>query len=319
MGSNGRLRLFRNLQRSLQRCLQRLPLTITGLAIRERGVVSHAAMGREGLPPSGGHGPRRGMVVGVQAPTTSAPGRSRSGRGQRATPQVSLTLLDGFAVSEDGIEARLGAAARRLVALAALRPRPLSRPQMAAGVWPHLDDTTAAASLRSTLSRLRAASPHLLQRDATQVRLGADVRVDAWELEELAVRLVDGGDAQEKVVLDRLTTVLLPDWQEDWVVFERERLRDLCLHAIEAHAARLAERRSFALAILAAHEVLRADPLRESAARTLIEIHLAQGNQAQAVRYYLDLRQRLRSALGIEPSEEMRSLVRPLLTAGAAS
>ncbi len=259
------------------------------------------------------------MVVGVQAPTTSAPGRARSGRGQRATPQVSLTLLDGFAVSEDGIEARLGAAARRLVALAALRPRPLTRPQMAAGVWPHLDDATAAASLRSTLSRLRPVSPHLLACDATHVRLGSDVHVDAWELEKLALRLVNGDDAQEDVVVDRLTSELLPDWHEDWAVFERERLRDLCLHAIEAHAVRLSGARRFADAILAACEALRPDPLRESAARTLIEIHLAEGNQAQAVRCYLDFRQRLRSTLGIEPSEEMRSLIRPLLAGSAVS
>ena len=257
------------------------------------------------------------MVVGVQATTRGAPGRARGGRGQRATPLVRLTLLDGFAVNEDGIEARLGASARRLVALAALRPRPLNRSQMAAGVWPHLDDATAAASLRSTLSRLRAANPHLLARDATHVRLGADVRVDAWELEALAIRLLEGGDAHEDVVLDQLTSELLPGWREDWVIFERERLRDLCLHAIEAHAARLAGARRFSQAVLAICEALRADPLRESAARTLIEIHLAEGNQAQAVRCYLDFRQRLRSALSIEPSEEMRSLLRPLLAGGA--
>lgn len=256
--------------------------------------------------------------MGIQAPTIDAPGRARSGRGQRVTPLVLITLLDEFAVSEDGIEARLGAAERRLVALAALRPRPLSRPQLAALLWPHLSDATAAGSLRSTLSRLRAASPRLLTRDTTHVRLCAEVRVDAWELEALAVRLVDSGDAHEDVALNRLTSELLPDWREDWVAFERDRLRDLCLHAIEAHAHRLADARSFAQAILTAREALRLDPLRESAARSLIEIYLAEGNQAQAVRGYLGFRQRLRSALGIEPSEEMRALVAPVLPRSAA-
>ncbi len=253
------------------------------------------------------------MVVGVQATTRNAPGRARSGRGQRATPLVSLTLLDGFAVAHDGTEVRLGAAERRLVALVALRPRPLSRQQLSALLWPHLDDPTAAASLRSTLSRSRVASPHLLTRDASHVRLGTDVRVDAWELEALAARLVDGSDVPEDLALDRLTSELMPDWHEDWVAFERERLRDLCLHAIEAQATRLAGARRFAEAILAACEALRLDPLRESAARTLIEVHLAEGNQAQAARSYIDFRQRLRAALGIEPSEAMRALVTPLL------
>ena len=254
----------------------------------------------------------------MTAPTTGAPSRARRGHVRRAAPPLRVTLLDSFAVTEDGIEAKLGAAERRLIALVALRQRPLRRTQLAALLWPQLPDRGAAASLRSALSRLRAASPRLLaEDDATQVRLSAGVRVDAKELEALAARLADGVALPEDVMPERLTAELLPDWQEDWVVFERNQLRDLCLHALEVQATRLVAARRFAQALLTAREVLRVDPLCESAARVLIEIHLAQGNQARAVRCYLDFRERLRSALGVEPSAELRALVRPLLAGSA--
>ncbi len=255
----------------------------------------------------------------MPAPTVAAPARARRGHVRRVAPPLRVTLLDSFAVTEDGIEVRLGAAERRLLALVALRQRPLRRTQLAALLWPQLSDRGAAASLRSALSRLRAASPRLLAEDATQVRLSTGVHVDAKELETLAARLADGVALPEDVMPERLTAELLPDWQEDWVVFERNQLRDLCLHALEVEATRLVAARRFAQALLTAREVLRVDPLCESAARVLIEIHLAQGNQARAARSYLDFRQRLRLALGVEPSAELRVLVRPLLVRRAAS
>ena len=96
------------------------------------------------------------------------------------------------------------------------------------------------------------------------------------------------------------------------MTFERDRVQELFLHAIEAHAARLAGRGDFALALTAIYAVLSIDSLRESAARTLIEIHLAEGNRAQAARCYLDFRQRLLTGIGMEPSAELRELVAAL-------
>ena len=51
--------------------------------------------------------------------------------------------------------------------------------------------------------------------------------------------------------------------------------------------------------------------LRETAAATLITIHLAEGNRPQAVRTYRDFRTRLRAIIDVEPADELRALVAP--------
>jgi DNA-binding SARP family transcriptional activator len=55
-----------------------------------------------------------------------------------------------------------------------------------------------------------------------------------------------------------------------------------------------------------------AEPLRESAHRTLVRLHLTAGNAVEASRQYELCRYLLRSQLGLEPSERMRELVRGL-------
>lgn len=252
--------------------------------------------------------------MGEEPPTRNPSGIStrRAGRHSRA---VRVELLGSFAVRVDGAAVRLPAAAPRLVALAALHRTPVSRPRLAELLWPHLDRRGAIASLRSTLSRLRGATPHLIAPGAGDVTIAEGVSVDVWEREELVVQVIEGGDrgAHREAVIEQLIVELLPGWHDDWVMFERDRLREISMHAIEAQAAALADDRQFACAIATVYEAIRLDPLRESAVRMLIEIHLAEGNRAQAVRRYLEFRHRLAAALGVDPSEEMQSLVAPLV------
>jgi len=49
--------------------------------------------------------------------------------------------------------------------------------------------------------------------------------------------------------------------------------------------------------------------LRESAHHTLIAVHLAQNNVAEAHRQYRAFQRILGGALGVEPSEHLRGLV----------
>jgi DNA-binding SARP family transcriptional activator len=65
------------------------------------------------------------------------------------------------------------------------------------------------------------------------------------------------------------------------------------------------------------------DPLRESARRTLIRVHLAQGNIHDALSQYATYRDILRDDLGLDPSPQMAALIEGLGvgagTAGARS
>ena len=77
---------------------------------------------------------------------------------------------------------------------------------------------------------------------------------------------------------------LLPDWYDDWVVDERERLGELRVLALELAADELIGAGAYCDAALLAKAAVRADPLRESATRLLIRLHLATGNPGEAVR-----------------------------------
>ena len=105
------------------------------------------------------------------------------------------------------------------------------------------------------------------------------------------------------------TGELLDDWDEDWLSDDRERVRQLRLHVLEQWAVGLAEAGKHGHAIEAALAALRSDPLRESAHRTVIRVHLAEGNVAEAMRAYQRCRQLLIDEVGEEPSPETTGLI----------
>jgi DNA-binding SARP family transcriptional activator len=57
---------------------------------------------------------------------------------------------------------------------------------------------------------------------------------------------------------------------------------------------------------------VRGEPLRESAHRAVINVHLAEGNRAQALGEYHRFRDRLERELGLAPSARMDELVAEL-------
>jgi DNA-binding SARP family transcriptional activator len=58
---------------------------------------------------------------------------------------------------------------------------------------------------------------------------------------------------------------------------------------------------------------VQADPLRKSAHRIVVRIHLREGNVPEALRAYERFAQLLAQEVGVAPSTEMRRHVAPLL------
>jgi DNA-binding SARP family transcriptional activator len=112
---------------------------------------------------------------------------------------------------------------------------------------------------------------------------------------------------------------LLPGWYDDFVIFERERLRQRLLHALEALSRLLVDARRYAQAVEVALEAVHAEPLRESAHRTLLEAHLAEGNLVEARRGYCGYRDLIRRDLGVEPDPALAALVALPLPAAASA
>jgi DNA-binding SARP family transcriptional activator len=154
----------------------------------------------------------------------------------------------------------------------------------------------------------------VVEASPTHLRLARDLDVDVHELAARAQGLESpAGLPGPDVDPSALARDLLPDWYEDWVVLERERFRQLRLHALEALCRRLMQAGRFGAAVQAGLAAVAGEPLRESAHRTLIQAHLAEGNPGEAVRQYHLYRRLLAGELAIEPSAAIRELVRPLL------
>jgi DNA-binding SARP family transcriptional activator len=226
-----------------------------------------------------------------------------------------LSLLGGFELRCAGREVAVSRSGQRLVALLALQGRPLERLWVAGTLWLDAPEERAGASLRSALWRL----PHpggatVIEASATHLRLACDVDVDVHQLAARAERLeFPSADLDLDLTPSALARDLLPDWYEDWVVLERERFRQLRLHALEALCAHLTRAGRFGAAVQAGLAAVAGEPLRESAHRSLIQVHLAAGNPGEAVRQYRVYRRLLADELALEPSAAIRGMVEQLV------
>lgn len=223
---------------------------------------------------------------------------------------TSLGLLDGFELRHDEKLVLLPPSAQRLVAFLALQRRAVQRVYIAGVLWIDSNQDAANASLRTALWRVRLARFRLVEATATHLALSPGIVVDLHDAVAVARRLTRKGATVEDTDLDGLTITgeLLPDWYEDWVVLERERFRQMRLHALEALSTELAGEGRYAEAVEAGLAAVAAEPLRESAHRAVIRAHLAEHNRAEALRQYTVFRRLLEEQLGLEPSVEMELL-----------
>ena len=218
---------------------------------------------------------------------------------------IRLVLLGGFSLVVDGREVELAPMTERIVALLALAGR-TSRARIAGTLWPDASEQHASACLRSGIWRANRAVPAVITSTRFTLDLGPGVEVDVHRFLTVAAT---GLDSQSLTpASDALGTLehggdLLPEWDDEWLLADRERLRQVHLHVLEEQAERLSRARRYAPALDAAFAALVTDPVRESTHRTIIRIHLAEGNPTVARRAYLACRRVLRRDLGIEPSE----------------
>jgi len=236
------------------------------------------------------------------------------GTESRVPTRLELKLLRGFELCCDGVRTDLPVNVQRLLAFLAVRGRAQHRHTVAGTLWIDSPEDRAAASLRTALWRARRVDQGLITASGGYLSIGSDVRIDlsgaavrARELASDPPTSVEGVTAP----VDFSVEDLLPEWYDDWVLLERERLRQIHLHSLEAVARQLSEAGRHALAVEAGLAAVAAEPLRESAQRVLITVYLAEGNMSEAVRQYDAFAALLYDALGIAPSEATRQLVAP--------
>lgn len=198
-----------------------------------------------------------------------------------------------------------------------MRHRVLPRTHVAGTLWPESTEEHAGASLRSAVSRLDASTRDAVNVTASDLGLAEGVVVDVHTSEALARRLIDRDAAPSdedigSAAVTALSNDLLPGWYDDWALLAAEDWHQLRLHALEAVAARLTDADRLAEAAAPALAAARAEPLRESARAAVIRVHMAEGNQSDAVGEFERYRVLLRAELGIEPTSRLRHLLKGL-------
>ncbi len=232
-----------------------------------------------------------------------------------ATVAGRLALLGGFDLQIGGASVELPHSAQRLISFLALHPRALLRAFVAGSLWADVGDPQANSSLRSTLWRLHDKAP-VVETTPTHLSLASWVRTDIADSLDVNQRLADGDVPPDPTVVLAMCEAgeLLPGWDEDWLIVERERLRQRILHMLEAACRRLVEAKSFADALDVGLAAVAIEPLRESAHLAVIEAHLAEGNLVEASRQYELLRDLLREHLGTRPSCHIGDLIHARVT-----
>jgi DNA-binding SARP family transcriptional activator len=250
-------------------------------------------------------------------------------RDLRYLPAVDarLCLLGGFALDWQGRSVLLPDKARRLVAMVALRG-PMPRVTAAGHFWPDHRAAEALARLRTTIWRANSGLTRLIDTRDGRLSLAPWVWVDVLDVQRRAARVAhavpalvrDQNPATDTDIDTDAAALsdseLLPEWDDQWVLEEREQIRQWQLHALEALAWSLLKQQRYSQALDSATRAVRIEPMRESAQRAVIEVHLAQSNVAAAVRQYSNFQQLLLDEIGVGPSRALAHLV---MSASSAS
>src|SRR5262245_24717279 len=238
------------------------------------------------------------------------------------TPTLHIQLLGGFRLTADDAPITTLDSARLQALLAYLllhRDTPHARTHLAFQLWPDTTEAQAHANLRTLLHRLRHALPNadlFLHIDAQTIQWRADApyTLDVADVERALAEAGAAERAGDHSVLRRAfeqaTALyqgdLLPALYDDWVLLERERLRQAFLARLEQLVLLLFEQQDYSLAIGYAQRLLRHDPLHEASYQHLMRLHAASGDRASALRVYRTCATVLERGLGVEPSPATR-------------
>jgi DNA-binding SARP family transcriptional activator len=231
---------------------------------------------------------------------------------EESAERETLCLLGGPYVLRGGRRCSVPEGSKRLLAFVALHGGRVDRRQAAGTLWPYGADERAAGNLRSALWRLKGAGIDMLEADKFVLALRPDSVTDVHALCDWAARLVEGSATPADLRIlswDPEAADILPGWYDDWVICERERIRQRLLHGLEALSRALVAIGRMGDAVEAAMNAVRCEPLRESAQQTLIEAYLAEGNYVEALRAFRAYARLLREELGIEPSAGLAALL----------
>jgi DNA-binding SARP family transcriptional activator len=228
---------------------------------------------------------------------------------------LTLRVLGRFDLAAGSQPISLSVNCQRVLTLLAVRDCHVSRACASGTLWPEATASRANANLRSVLWRLQRCCADAVEASFHDIRLAPGVTVDIQDVSKIARHLLDRSTTRDAAGLSEALSCnlyddIVPDLgDEEWLVVERERYRQLHLHALESLSDELIAIGWYGAAVEAALGVTRIDPFRESARRLLVRAYLAEGNRLEAHRQLREYRNLLSRELGLEPTDRLFRLL----------
>jgi DNA-binding SARP family transcriptional activator len=226
--------------------------------------------------------------------------------------------------------------ARLLLAfLVCERARPVPRDVLAELLWSAGVPPSWETSLKALVSKLRPFTTGLTPRGSPAPLIHGhygcyqlELPRDAWVDVEAARSALDEGEGAQRrgsaqaawgpfnVAVTVARRGFLPGEDGAWVEERRRDLERLLVRALDGYAEVALAVSQPALAVEAAHEALKVDPLREPSWRALMRGHEALGNRPEALSAFHRLKAQLREELGVSPSAETHDIFSRILRGG---
>jgi DNA-binding SARP family transcriptional activator len=236
---------------------------------------------------------------------------------------IRLYLFGPLAISQGEAALPLpgSTAARALLAYLCLhRQRPQPRAVLAGLFWPDSPEDRARRSLTQALWQIRHNLPEIILTDAECVHVpGAN---QLWiDVEAFRSLLVAGSDITQPSNTQAETLHqavqlyrgdLLEGFYDDWLLLERERLRETYLGALERLIGLQKAAGRYRLALDLALTLAGADPLREATHREIMRLHTALDRPQAALKQFEACCQILDDELGLGPEPQTVALARQI-------
>lgn len=195
-----------------------------------------------------------------------------------------------------------------------------AREHLAFLFWPDTSEAQALTNLRNLLHKLRQALPTperflLIDARSVQWRPDAPYTLDVATFEQAVAQATTCPDLASAIDLYR--GELLPRCYDDWILPERERLRQLALDAFERLITMLEAQRDYRAAIGYSQRLLQLEPLNEALYRRLMHLHAANDDRAGALHVYECCAAMLQVEFAAEPSFATQELLHRLQRAGS--
>lgn len=249
-------------------------------------------------------------------------------------PDISISLFGSFALrvnDERQVLPLSGATKHVLVLLASHYNKELRKESVIELTWPDTEFDKARSSLNTAIWRIKkyinayAGINIVTQEDLVKLSVDASVELDTRDLEYAIEQIIGAEPGKIRCTDEMLETlqstavrcmsIFLEGNTDHWVLPFREQYSIYYTRLLSYLLRDAAEKSQYEIALKYGREILKHDPLREGTQREVMWLYVLNGQRAQALRQYRDLKDCLKTELDIDPMLETQSLYHHILEA----